>query len=160
MNIFIADKNNLDELLPVFRELEEYYFGDDAASLSDIREYFESKVFSSHSGVQVVLAKKNGIVVGFATFTILYPAPKLSGQAYMKDLFTSTSQKGSGVGKQLMKFVAAYAIEHGCNRLDWTAEKNNPIAGQFYQAIGASVIEDKQYYRIEGSQLEQFIIAT
>lgn len=157
MKFIFANKSNIEELLPIFRELEEYYFGEGAASLDDIRNYFQNNVFSEISGVQVILAKDaHGQVVGFATISILYPAPKLSGQVYMKDLFTSASSRGQGVGKMLMKFIAKYALENGCNRLDWTAETSNPIAGNFYLAIGAEQVQEKQYFRFEGSTLSHF----
>lgn len=146
-----------DEIVPLFRELEEYYFGDDAASLADIRNYIENRMFADTSGVQVVLAKNDsGDVVGFATISLLHPAPALSGQMYMKDLFTSAAARGTGVGKALMQFIARYALDQGCSRLDWTAESTNPSAGDFYDAIGADRITEKQYFRFEGDSLEHF----
>ena len=161
MKIIFANKSHIEQILPIFRELEEYYFGDKAASLEDIRGYFQSRVFSETSGVQVLLALDDlDQVVGFATISVLYPAPKLSGQIYMKDLYTSTSSRGLGVGKQLMKFIAKYALENGCNRLDWTAESSNPEAGNFYAAIGAEQVKEKQYFRFEDSSLRSFVTAT
>ncbi|BBM00127.1 GNAT family N-acetyltransferase [Microbulbifer sp. GL-2] len=119
MIIKFAKKLDIEKILPIFRELEEYYFGDKAASLNEIRDYFLNKVFSEISGVQVLLAMDEPEkVVGFATISVLFPAPKLSGQIYMKDLFTSSSSRGLGVGRQLMRYIAKYALEHGCNRLD------------------------------------------
>ncbi len=52
----------------------------------------------------------------------MFPAPKLSGQMYMKDLFVSSSARGKGIGLQLMKHLATIALTHNCQRLDWTAE--------------------------------------
>ncbi len=157
MNIEFANKSDIEKILPIFRELEEYYFGDAAARLDEIREYFQNKVFSEISGVKVLVAKNESQdVVGFATIAVLYPAPKLSGQVYMKDLFTSSSSRGQGVGQQLMKFIAKYAVDNDCNRLDWTAESSNPSAENFYTRIGAQQISEKQYFRFEGSKLKQF----
>lgn len=58
-----------------------------------------------------------------------------------------------------MKFIANYALEHGCNRLDWTAESSNPVASEFYLAIGAEQILEKQYFRFEGLALSDFASA-
>lgn len=161
MKFIFATKSNIEELLPIFRELEEYYFGENAASLEDIRYYFQKKVFSEQSGVQVILAKDvHNQVVGFATISILYPAPNLSGQVYMKDLFTSSSSRGQGIGKKLMKFIANYALENDCNRLDWTAESSNTEARKFYLAIGAKQVVEKQYFRFEASALSSFASTT
>ena len=66
MEIKFAEISNIEELFPLFRELEEYYFGEKAASFSEIRTYFLTKVFSNHSGVRVILAKQGDEVVGMA----------------------------------------------------------------------------------------------
>ncbi|MDN0031266.1 MULTISPECIES: GNAT family N-acetyltransferase [Serratia] len=96
--------------------------------------------------------------MGFATFSLLFPAPRCSGQAFMKELFTSEKARGRGVGRALIQFIATFALEHGCSRLDWTAEASNPKAGEFYLSIGASLIEDKQYFRMEGKDLKAFAV--
>lgn len=97
------------------------------------------------------------MIVGFATITIMYPAPKLSGQLYMKDLFVSSHVRGEGIGFKLMKHITQIALDFDCNRFDWTAESTNPAAGQFYRSIGASLIKEKEYYRLEGDALSQFV---
>ncbi|MEW5248275.1 GNAT family N-acetyltransferase [Microbulbifer sp. 2201CG32-9] len=161
MKILFAEQSDIEQILPIFRELEEYYFGEKASATADIREYFQDRVFSRISGVQVLLAKTElDQVVGFATISVLYPAPKLAGQVYLKDLFVSASSRGLGVGRMLMKFIAKYALDNGCNRLDWTAETSNPVAGEFYAAIGAEQIMEKQYFRFEGSALGNFAVTT
>jgi len=78
-----------------------------------VLSYLTNSIFSAYSGVTVLGAWKDGALVGFATFTLMFPAPKFSGQAYMKDLFTSAAVRGQEVGKSLMRFIAALAVEHG-----------------------------------------------
>lgn len=95
-------------------------------------------------------------VLGFATYTVMYPAPRLSGQMYMKDLFVSSKVRGQGAGVEIMKHLASIAINSGCQRLDWTAETTNPVAGRFYQSIGAKLVGEKEYYRFEGNDLSNF----
>ncbi|MCL9783246.1 GNAT family N-acetyltransferase [Vibrio sp. S4M6] len=150
-------KENALDLVPLFMELEHYYFGKDAASEAEIRDYLSNKVFSQNSGVSVIAFYHGSNVVGFATFTIMYPAPKLSGQMFMKDLFVSSMVRGQGVGIKLMQHIARIAVASGCNRFDWTAESTNPNAGKFYQAIGASVVKEKQYYRLDNELLTRFL---
>lgn len=144
------------DLLSIFIELETYYFKQNAASEKELIAYLEDKVFSPWSGVKVVAAYEKREVVGFATFTIMYPAPNLSGQLYMKDLFVSSRARGKGVGIKLMQHLAKIALKQECGRFDWTAESTNPTAGNFYQSIGATLLEEKQYYRFEGQQLRLF----
>ncbi|CAH0536612.1 GNAT family N-acetyltransferase [Vibrio marisflavi] len=150
-------KENALDLVPIFMELENYYFGKDAASEPEIQDYLVNKVFSQNSGVSIVAFYHESTVIGFATFTVMYPAPKLSGQVFMKDLFVSSMVRGKGIGLKLMQHIAKIAIDNGCNRFDWTAESTNPRAGQFYQAIGASVVEDKEYYRLDDELINRFV---
>lgn len=156
MKITICEASDIPELARVFVEMESYYFGSEAASYDEMFSYLTHKVFSVYSGVTVLGAWKNGTLVGFATFTLMFPAPKCSGQAYMKDLFTSAAVRGQGVGKLLMGFIAAFAIEHGCTRFDWTAETTNPKAAEFYLSLGASQLEEKQYFRLDNQSLVAF----
>lgn len=156
LTILTADK--ADQLTAIFVELEEYYFAEQAASPAEIQQYLRNFLFSPDSGVRVIAAYLDGIVMGFATYSIMYPAPKLSGQMYMKDLFVSQRARGYGVGRRIMQFLAAYALEKGCTRLDWTAEATNPKAGEFYHSIGANLVSEKQYYRFSEEKLRQFAL--
>ncbi len=151
----ITSSNSI-ELVELFSELEDYYFGCQAASKSEIETYFSAGLFAPHSGVQVVGAKVDGDILAFASYSILYPAPRLSGQLFMKDLFVSKRARGQGLGRALMVYLAREALDKGCLRMDWTAESTNPNAGRFYQAMGAALIEEKQYFRFDGMSLKQF----
>ncbi|WP_029570686.1 GNAT family N-acetyltransferase [Pantoea ananatis] len=157
MKIEICRDSDIPDLARIFVEMESYYFGSEAASYDEMLSYLTERVFSAYSGVTVLGAWKDGALVGFASFTLMFPAPKCSGQAYMKDLFTSAAVRGQGVGKSLMRFIAAFAIEHGCTRFDWTAETTNPKAAEFYLSLGASMVEEKQYFRLEHENLAAFI---
>ncbi|MCW0322745.1 GNAT family N-acetyltransferase [Pantoea dispersa] len=158
MKIEFCGDSDIPELARVFVEMESYYFGSEAASYDEMLSYLTNRVFSAYSGVTVLGAWKDGKLVGFATFTLMFPAPKCSGQAYMKDLFTSAAVRGQGVGKSLMRFIATFAVEHGCTRFDWTAETTNPKAAEFYLSLGASMVEEKQYFRLEHQNLAAFVI--
>ncbi len=151
----ITPHNNLD-ILPVLAELERYYFKENAASEAQLAQYITEQMFSEHSGVKVVAAYDGGQVLGFASYTVMFPAPNLAGQMYMKDLFVSSEARGRGVGLFIMKYLANLAIEIGCKRLDWTAENTNPSAGEFYKKIGANQLHEKEYYRFAGNELAEF----
>lgn len=154
ISVRFASVADSERLVTVMGELYEYYFSGTQFSATELLDYLQHQVFAEHSNVQVILAENNEqTVLGFATFSLLYPAPKLGGQVFMKELFTSANHRGQGVGKQLMRFIAQYALQHRCQRLDWTSETTNPNAVQFYHTIGATLVAEKQYFRFEGSAL-------
>ncbi len=156
MDIRTVDHESCLDLIPIFTELEQYYFKEQAATEKELAHYLKYKVFSEYSGVKVIAAYNNDTIMGFATYTVMFPAPKLSGQMYLKDLFVSSSARGKGVGLKLMKYLASLAVNHGCHRLDWTAESTNPTAGRFYLSIGAERVNEKEYYRFSGDTLLEF----
>ena len=156
MDIRTVDHESCLDLIPIFTELEQYYFKEQAATEKELAHYLKYKVFSEYSGIKVIAAYTNDTIMGFATYTVMFPAPKLSGQMYLKDLFVSSSARGKGVGLKLMKYLASLAVNHGCHRLDWTAESTNPTAGRFYQSIGAKRVNEKEYYRFSGDALLEF----
>lgn len=156
MEIAICDTTDIPGLATLFVEMESYYFGEGSVNYEEMQRYLSEKVFSAHSGVTIIGVRKEGKLVGFATFSLLFPAPRCSGQAFMKELFISETARGNGIGRALIQFIATFALEHGCSRLDWTAEKSNPKAGDFYLSLGASLIEEKQYFRLEDNDLKAF----
>ncbi|WP_149330364.1 GNAT family N-acetyltransferase [Citrobacter braakii] len=158
MDIIICDVSHVSELTALFVEMESFYFGENSIGHDEMKAYLTEKVFSTYSGVTVIGARLDGKLAGFATFSLMFPAPHCSGQAYMKDLFTVEAARGKGVGRELVKFIAKFAFQHGCSRLDWTAETSNPKAGEFYLSIGASLVEEKQYFRLEGEIMKRMVM--
>ena len=156
MKIFLASAVDIQVIAELIYQIEIYYFDTQASAKEEIKNYVEKNFFQPHCGVQVVLAKEGEEALGIATFSILYPGPDGGGQMYLKDLFTTEASRGKGVGKAIMRFLANFAIEHDCNRLDWTAETDNPKAIEFYHHIGATPVPEKVYFRFSGKNLQSF----
>ncbi|MEL6279557.1 MAG: GNAT family N-acetyltransferase [Pseudomonadota bacterium] len=92
--------------------------------------------------------------VGYATYTIM--VPPLKGAMFVKEVFVSEPARGARVGDALMRTLAARAAEHGCVRLDWTADEDNEGAQRFYSRLGSDQLTSKIYYRVEEADLEAF----
>lgn len=145
------------QLAPLLLEQYRYYSAEPVTySLDQLEDYIRQRMFSDYSGVSVVGAYQENQMLGFASFSVLYPVMRLSGQMYMKDLYVAARARGQKVGQRLMKHLARLALQQGCSRLDWTAESDNPKAGEFYNAIGAHLLTVKQYYRFENEALAEF----
>ncbi|POA97808.1 GNAT family N-acetyltransferase [Chromobacterium sinusclupearum] len=156
----LANPADTAALAELFYRIDLHYFGPKRANREAALRYVARNLFQPHCGVQVMLAERDGQAIGLATFSLLYPAPEYSGQLYMKDLFTLEEARGSGAGKALLRALAQTAVHHGCLRLDWTAERGNQAAVDFYHHIGARIVEDKIYYRIDGEVLRAFAEAS
>jgi GNAT superfamily N-acetyltransferase len=146
-----ADRAALHRL---FHETDLHYWGAAAPSFEAMAHHVDNRILAPGSGCEVVLAEIDGRPAGYATFAIVYPAPNLTGQIFMKDIFISEPWRSHGVGEAMLRFLARLALERGCSRLDWTAERDNPRALAFYERLGARRVDEKVYYRVDGDDLQ------
>ena len=148
---FIA--SDIEQSVIIFHKLSLFYLGDNASDLEAIRRNLLNNILGKSSGIKLFLAFKQSQVVALATVATLYPAPKETGQLFIKELFVDPDYQGQGIGKQFMRFLAAYAIDNNCSRLDWTADRDNHQAMSFYQDLNATELTDKAYFRMDGHKL-------
>ena len=158
VEVSIASEADLEDIVDLFHRMNSHYFGDQAHQRGEIEGYVRRNLFQPHCGVKVALAKEGRAPLGIATFAILYPAPNLTGQLFLKDLFTIREARKKGVGTAFLHFLAAHALASQCSRLDWTAETANPDALAYYDRLGVPRVREKVYYRLEGEALRSMAI--
>ena len=156
LSIRPAGPEDADQIGELFYRCDLHYWGDKAPSRDAMLEHVRDRVLAEGSTTEILLAEQEGKAVGFASFSILYPAPDLGGALYLKDLFTLSEARGKGLGEALMQALAQTAVARGCCRFDWTAEDHNPRAMAFYERIGAQRVTEKVYYRFDGERLREF----
>ena len=61
--------------------------------------------------------------------------------------------RSSGVGGRLMRFLGSYCRAHGIGRMDWQVEQDRAQA--FYERLGAKVMPEKRFMRIDGDALAE-----
>ncbi|MEK1890946.1 MAG: GNAT family N-acetyltransferase [Phyllobacterium sp.] len=110
-------------------------------------------------GAEILVAKKDRIV-GFAAFSGIFPGPGLQSGLFLKELFVSKSQRGTGIGKQLIKALGRLCLERGLSRIDWTADRNDAPLLDFYDSLGASRKQDKLFYRMDDHALKKLAFET
>lgn len=154
IDVRLATRADRDTLVDLFHAIDVHYWGAAAPARAAMARHVEEAVLTFRS-CEIALAEREGRAVGLATFAVLYPAPGLGGQLFMKDLFALAAARGQGVGRALMGFLARLAVERGCVRFDWTAETDNPEALGFYDRLGARRVAEKVYYRFEGGALNR-----
>ena len=147
-----ADRAALTALL---REVNLHYWGDTPGAAEKAAGTADA-LLGDGSGCDAVLAWDGERAVGFATITLLHPAPNAQGTLFMKDLFVTREMRGSGLGRAFLRHLAAHAARLGCARFDWTAETDNPKAIAFYDTIGATTVAEKVYFRFEGAEIQRF----
>ncbi|MEJ6005161.1 GNAT family N-acetyltransferase [Paucibacter sp. AS339] len=153
MHIQAFDQSLFPALVQAMHELDQHYFGAQGASIEALTLSLQRGLLGADSGVRIVVALDGDEIAALATYTLLYPAPQQRGQLFMKDLFVRQRWRSQGLGEQLMRYLAAYAVQKDCLRFDWTAENGNTGAMAFYERLGAEHVTEKVYYRISGEAL-------
>jgi GNAT superfamily N-acetyltransferase len=101
------------------------------------------------------IAERHDQPVGFALYFFNYSTWKGQPGVYLEDLFVQPEYRGEGIGKALLKAVAAFAVERGCRRLQWEVLDWNTPAIDFYNAMGAEFLDEWRNVRISGEPLHR-----
>jgi len=87
--------------------------------------------------------------------SLVDPMPETRRHCWLKELYVRSSQRGRGVGRALMAWVARDAVAHGCARIDWPVQAANGRGQAFYQRLGATQLVERLSYRLSGPTLSR-----
>jgi len=77
--------------------------------------------------------------------TLLWSAAGVTTSLYLKELYVRQAWRRGGVGKLLMDELINIAKTEGCARVEWTTDRSNVEAQQFYAGLGHDLTEDLFY---------------
>jgi GNAT superfamily N-acetyltransferase len=101
-----------------------------------------------------LIADYDGQPAGFALFFYNYSTWMGRPGIYLEDLFVLPEFRGLGIGKTLLRRVAAFAVEKGCQRLQWEVLDWNTPAIDFYRAMGAEFLDEWRNVRLDGEAIK------
>ncbi|MEY4869689.1 MAG: hypothetical protein RIS11_883, partial [Pseudomonadota bacterium] len=113
----------------------------------------EAKLFGPRPYAEVLIGEIDGAPQGFALFFHNFSTFEGKPGVYLEDLFVRPEARGAGLGKALLKKLAAIAVERDCARLEWSVLDWNEPAIQFYKALGAKPMDEWTIYRVDGTAL-------
>ena len=113
----------------------------------------EAKLFGTRPYAEVLIGEIDGSPQGFALFFHNFSSFEGKPGVYLEDLFVRPEARGAGLGKALLKKLAAIAVERDCARLEWSVLDWNEPAIQFYKALGAKPMDEWTIYRVDGTAL-------
>jgi GNAT superfamily N-acetyltransferase len=102
-----------------------------------------------------LIAERDSQPAGFALYFFNYSTWVGHPGLYLEDIFVLPEFRGQGIGKALLKQVAAIAVEKGCQRLQWEVLDWNTPAIEFYRAMGAEFLDEWRNVRVSGAALGQ-----
>jgi GNAT superfamily N-acetyltransferase len=104
-----------------------------------------------------LIADYDGQPAGFAFYFFNYSTWVGRPGIYVEDLFVLPEFRRQGIGRELLRQVAAIAVETGCQRLQWEVLDWNTPAIDFYRAIGAEFLDEWRNVRLSGEALERLV---
>jgi GNAT superfamily N-acetyltransferase len=140
-------------ILSLIRELAEFehLLPDVSATEAELRR----TLFGAHPAAEVVMARLDAEVVGFALFFHSYSTFLAKPGIYLEDLYVRAQFRGRAVGEALLRHLARIAVERQCGRLEWSVLDWNQRAIDFYRALGAQPMDEWTVQRVTGEALNK-----
>jgi GNAT superfamily N-acetyltransferase len=141
------------QILDFIRALAAFERAPDAVTATE--EGLVRDGFGPHPFYYCLIAEHDGRPAGFALYFFNYSTWVGRPGIYVEDLFVHPEFRGLGIGKALLKAVAAIALENSCQRMQWEVLDWNTAASDFYRAMGAEFLDEWRNVRISGEALER-----
>jgi len=141
-----ATPGDVAELLRLIRELAEYEKLAEMAvgTEASMRE----SLFGARPAAEALVAERGGRTVGFAIYFTTFSTFLCKPGLYLEDLFVEPEHRGSGIGKALLRRLAALAVERGCGRFEWRVLDWNEPSIRFYESLGAKLMPEWELVRM------------
>ena len=143
---------DVPSVVKLVHELADYERAADECALTD--EQLHAALFGPSPALFGFVAELDGEVVGFALWFLNFSTWRGTHGIYLEDLFVQPAHRGRGLGKDLLRALAAVCVERGYSRLEWSVlDWNEPAIG-FYKRLGASPLSGWTVYRVAGEALD------
>ena len=110
-------------------------------------------LFGSNPRMFCDIAEWNGEVAGFAVWFINFSTFSGRSGIYLEDLFVRPARRGNGIGKALLSHLAKECLANGWSRLQWSVLDWNTPSIEFYQSLGAQLMDEWTVCRLGGPAL-------
>jgi GNAT superfamily N-acetyltransferase len=121
------------------------------ATEADLRE----ALFGPRPVAEALVADRSGRAVGFALFFHNYSTFVGRPGLYIEDLYVRPAHRGQGIGGALMSHMIRLAKDRRCGRVEWAALEWNEPALRFYEAMGATALNEWRIFRLTQEAMEK-----
>lgn len=149
-----ATPDDLQDVLALVVELATYERERDSvkATVDDLG----AALFTADPHVWCHIAEIDGEVAGFAVWFLNYSTWEGRHGIYLEDLYVRPQYRGTGLGLELLRTLAAIAVDRGYRRFEWWVLDWNTPAIDFYKRVGAVPMDEWTVFRLTGDALSAF----
>lgn len=153
MVIRSAVEGDVDSLVQLIRDLAEYERSPASATIDS--DQLRTALFCPSPTVFAHVAEEDGRIVGMAIWYLSFSTWTGRTGIALEDLYVRPGDRARGIGRALVRRLAAIAHQSGYGRLDWSVLRWNEPALGFYRSLGAEPMDDWIGYRLSGEQLDE-----
>ncbi|MCW8306919.1 GNAT family N-acetyltransferase [Acidiphilium sp. PA] len=146
-----ATPADTDAVLALVHDLAVYERAPDAVDMT--APMLHAALFGDRPLAHAIVAEDEDLL-GFALYFTSFSTWTGKAGIYLEDLFVKPQARGRGIGKALLRHLAAEAIRRDCARLEWQVLDWNAPAIAFYRSLGAEPLDEWTRYRVKGEALE------
>jgi GNAT superfamily N-acetyltransferase len=146
--------DDVPAVVGLVRELAEY-----EKALHEVRlteEQLSGVLFGTAPALFGHVAEHDGEVVGIALWFLNFSTWRGTHGIYLEDLYVSPAHRGTGLGRELLRTLAAVCVERGYSRLEWAVLDWNTPSIEFYKAVGAVPMDEWAVFRLTDDALADF----
>ena len=115
-----------------------------------------ASLFGQGATARALIAELDAEPVGYAVWFASYSTWLGRNGLYLEDLYVTPEMRGRGVGKAILRQLAALAVAQGCGRMEWSVLDWNAPAIAFYESVGARPQREWTVFRLTGDALSTF----
>jgi GNAT superfamily N-acetyltransferase len=130
----VPDILRLIRELSVYEKLEHLVVGTE--------DMLRESLFGERPACEALVASRGSRAVGFALFYTTFSTFLCRPGIHLEDLFVEPGHRGAGIGKALLRRLAAMAAERGCGRLEWHVLDWNEPSIRFYESLDATLMKE------------------
>jgi len=104
--------------------------------------------FGERPGFAGIVAEEHGRVVGYLLYHFGYDSDAAERTLHVADLYVQSAARKRGVGRALMKAAAGIAREAGVGEMIWSVYRDNGLAADFYEKLGAQRITEVFFMKV------------
>jgi len=149
-----ATKADVPQIFTFVRALAEYeHVPPEAVQATEAG--IERDGFGESPLFRCLLAEHDGKPAGFAIYQYNYSTFDGQMALHIEDLFVVPEMRELGIGRELLSYAAAIAVENGSRRLQWEVLDWNQPAIEFYGSLGAHFVDQWRNMRLTGDAVMQ-----